>query len=303
MTRSQAYRGRYWNDQYSNFLRHEPCPKCHSKDNLGVYSDGHCYCFGCGYIKPPERSLIIVPERIKDSIKERTFADFSPDLPSKSIKWLKSYGITDAEIQANGYVYDEERDYLCWPLDSSEVYQGRYFGSDKDKPRYISHGRLGQTAINVSNETGRTDIIVFVEDKLSAIKVGRLVAAVPICSAKVSIGRLIRAGKLFKHIGIWLDSDKRAQAVKSALIARTVTTSKVFNVFSDKDPKSYSRDQLEALLIAATTQYLEGLEAAVRGTSDGSQQETSVQSSISDGLSERTEHIEGRTILYPANED
>lgn len=303
MTRSQEYRGRYWNDQYSNFIRHEPCPKCHSKDNLGVYSDGHCYCFGCGYIKPPERSLIIVPERIKDNIKERTFADFSPDLPSKSIKWLKSYGITDAEIQANGYVYDEERDYLCWPLDSSEVYQGRYFGSDKDKPRYISHGRLGQTAINVSNETGRTDIIVFVEDKLSAIKVGRLVAAVPICSAKVSIGRLIRAGKLFKHIGIWLDSDKRAQAVKSALIARTVTTSKVFNVFSSKDPKSYSRDQIETLLIGATDQYLNGMDESVSGSSDGRDEEAPEATSGTMGSLEGTSSTREPVILYPANED
>ena len=29
------------------FLRHEPCPYCHSKDNVGVYDDGHAYCFGC----------------------------------------------------------------------------------------------------------------------------------------------------------------------------------------------------------------------------------------------------------------
>lgn len=30
------------------FIRHEPCPYCHSKDNVGVYDDGHAYCFGCG---------------------------------------------------------------------------------------------------------------------------------------------------------------------------------------------------------------------------------------------------------------
>ena len=33
----------------SEFLRHEPCPKCGSKDNLARYSDGHAYCFGCEY--------------------------------------------------------------------------------------------------------------------------------------------------------------------------------------------------------------------------------------------------------------
>lgn len=33
----------------STLLRHEPCPSCGSRDNLGRYSDGHGFCFGCGY--------------------------------------------------------------------------------------------------------------------------------------------------------------------------------------------------------------------------------------------------------------
>lgn len=34
----------------STYLRKEPCPACGSKDNLGRYSDGHGYCFGCGWV-------------------------------------------------------------------------------------------------------------------------------------------------------------------------------------------------------------------------------------------------------------
>jgi twinkle protein len=33
----------------STFLHHAPCSSCGSKDNLAVYTDGHSYCFGCGY--------------------------------------------------------------------------------------------------------------------------------------------------------------------------------------------------------------------------------------------------------------
>jgi len=35
----------------SNFVGHAPCPKCGSRDNLGVWDDGHKYCFssGCDY--------------------------------------------------------------------------------------------------------------------------------------------------------------------------------------------------------------------------------------------------------------
>ena len=33
----------------SEFIRHEACPNCNSRDNLARYSDGHAYCFGCEY--------------------------------------------------------------------------------------------------------------------------------------------------------------------------------------------------------------------------------------------------------------
>lgn len=36
----------------SQFLRKESCPKCGSKDNLGRYTDGHAYCYGCNYLEP-----------------------------------------------------------------------------------------------------------------------------------------------------------------------------------------------------------------------------------------------------------
>lgn len=37
----------------SEFIQHEPCNSCGSKDNLARYSDGHAYCFGCKYYEPP----------------------------------------------------------------------------------------------------------------------------------------------------------------------------------------------------------------------------------------------------------
>ena len=33
----------------SEFLRHEPCPNCGSRDNLARYTDNHAWCFGCNY--------------------------------------------------------------------------------------------------------------------------------------------------------------------------------------------------------------------------------------------------------------
>jgi len=36
----------------SEFVKHEPCPQCQSRNNLARYSDGHGWCFGCGYREP-----------------------------------------------------------------------------------------------------------------------------------------------------------------------------------------------------------------------------------------------------------
>lgn len=40
----------------SEFVDHEPCPKCGSDNNLARYSDGHAYCFtqGCGHYEKGE---------------------------------------------------------------------------------------------------------------------------------------------------------------------------------------------------------------------------------------------------------
>ena len=40
----------------SEFLRHESCPACGSRNNLARYDDGHGFCFGCSYWEPGDGS-------------------------------------------------------------------------------------------------------------------------------------------------------------------------------------------------------------------------------------------------------
>lgn len=72
-------------DNESTFVKHAPCPKCGSQDNLGVYSD-HSFCFGCGYFEgeaqagadeasdKPRSSLLSIEYRPlhKRNLKEQT---------------------------------------------------------------------------------------------------------------------------------------------------------------------------------------------------------------------------------------
>jgi len=42
----------------STLLAYEPCPNCGSRDNLARYSDGHGFCFGCGYFEASSNQIV-----------------------------------------------------------------------------------------------------------------------------------------------------------------------------------------------------------------------------------------------------
>lgn len=73
----------------ANFLRHESCPKCGSKDNLAIYDDGSHYCFSdCGNIKISEefkdekkksKRKGLTEKKGKDEMTEKVKASVTPE--------------------------------------------------------------------------------------------------------------------------------------------------------------------------------------------------------------------------------
>lgn len=51
-------------NENSQFVRHESCPSCGSKDNLARYSDGHGFCFGCNYHESDDKEVVQTEETI-----------------------------------------------------------------------------------------------------------------------------------------------------------------------------------------------------------------------------------------------
>ena len=66
------------NDNDSTFIRHEPCPSCGSKDNLGRYTDGHGHCFGCGYYEYGDGTISNKKPPVNPSIPEYYEATVDP---------------------------------------------------------------------------------------------------------------------------------------------------------------------------------------------------------------------------------
>ena len=66
------------NESDSNFIRHEPCPSCGSKNNLGRYTDGHAHCFGCGYYEHSDSTTSYVRKTVNTNLKEYFEATVDP---------------------------------------------------------------------------------------------------------------------------------------------------------------------------------------------------------------------------------
>lgn len=82
------------------FLQHEECPNCGSKDNLARYADGGAYCFGCSYV-----------EKAKDGKEPAVdHNDAYPGGDSRNAEWIvgdtrpiKSRHLTEETCRKFGY--------------------------------------------------------------------------------------------------------------------------------------------------------------------------------------------------------
>ncbi len=232
----------------SNFVRHEPCPRCMSKDNLGVWDDGHKYCFGCGYKVPPTGMSMSVFKRLDiqqpGKYGKLTF-EYAPVIPHKALLWLKSYGITDEEMIKYDIGWSPLYSSLIFPyyVDKEVRYASmRYFGEDKKQPKSKTIGKKDKL-LQVGRED--TDTLIFVEDPISAIKVGRSFAAIPVLGSHVPLEALEEATRRYKNVGVWLDPDMCLRSAKAVLRGRMLTGKNVFQIRTQYDPKFYSDEEIQ----------------------------------------------------------
>jgi len=234
----------------SQFVQHEPCPQCGSRDNLGVWSDGHRYCFGCGYYigatDKPSLSSRKVSKMEAPSISLPS--DCSLYIPSEPSSWLGKYDITKQEIVANRILWSEDRGYLCFPYfgaDSNlEAWQGRYFGDNKDHPKWVTYGKI-QDYLKIFNLTDAEEHgIILVEDIVSAIKVGRQYPVSPLFGSHADWSTLARYSRVTKKITFWLDADKYKAARKFESRASLLGFETAV-LYTEKDPKEYSDEEIK----------------------------------------------------------
>ena len=245
-----------------NRTTHVRCPRCaevgrdNTGDNLACYPDGHKYCYSCGFFEraPLEEQLNYPAEKELLSSDLGFPRDFKPLLGSsvynldehRAIRWVKQYGIYDTEIILQGFGWSYEHRRLIFPIKDGDgnllAWQGRSVTEDV-KPRYLTKGQISDILHFVGRDS---EIVCVTEDLLSAIKVGRIVQAMPLWGSSIPLKTIRRLSERFKYLGVWLDSDKKLEAVKTAVRASQYMPT--FVISTPEDPKAYNMDAIEEII-------------------------------------------------------
>lgn len=186
----------------------------------------------------------IVPET-GEIVKTLTLpGDAQKTIPVKALQWLDRYGIMREEIIENEICWSEFRHWLIFPIrgDNGLIgYQARNFAPNG--PKYESRGDL-HSIIHIIDKSkkGNTPLVI-VEDLLSAIKVGRQCAAMPLFGGAISLKRIHLLKHVTKKLIWWLDADKYPDAIRYAKGARIIGLESRA-VFTLRDPKDHSDDEI-----------------------------------------------------------
>lgn len=253
--------------EQSHVIKHERCPRCAKQgrdragDNLAVYSDGHKFCFGCGWyyghnlnsIDAMVKKLYKYKESPKDSY-EFNLDNITYNIPKTPLTWVSKYGILPSELKAHRVYYDYSKECLFFPIydghDQLVSICGRYFGPNPEHPKYVIRG-FKTGFFKVIKPLKASDVYVITEDWLSAIKVGRQYNAIPIMGTHIPNELILRLVSFHPKLRIWLDFNKAADAIRQAARIRQYIPN-TGTIVTELDPKEYNdtqiREQIDATL-------------------------------------------------------
>jgi hypothetical protein len=211
-------------------------------------------------VMTPEETIKIATNVIditnKVASKKTLPKDFVPDIPLAGWQWLQKYEITPKETEFYGIGYSPGYNRLVLPvynLSGLVGWQGRALKAvEKGYPKYMTFANGEQPRLWFDSRHGvkfrreylETNKIVFVEDIISAIKVGRQVRTVALLGSYVrpeliqwmqAVQKLQGRMRFF----LWLDPDKRVESHQIVGKLKSLGIN-ISVIATDRDPKEES---------------------------------------------------------------
>lgn len=241
------------------------CPKCAKlgkdsrSDNLALYNDGHSYCFSCGYYQPnPKAQRPSAKPQISIKPKKDFYipSDITTDIPYDIMNTLTvQYHINLNDIITNKMLWSNSYQWLIFPIEhegESLGFQARNFNKSKPYKWFTQFNKKDLLKLYSPNKAISFESVVLVEDIISAIRVGNVTSCVPLFGSRISDKLLykIKKDSRFKHLIIWLDSDKVKESLNFSQKAKELGIhTKV--VLSPLDPKCYDKQTIKDYLNVA----------------------------------------------------
>jgi hypothetical protein len=182
-------------------------------------------------------------------------------IPALGSCWLRKYDLTIYEIINNKILWSDKYQCLLFPYfdkyNNLVAWQARNFGSNEPE-KQVGHGnRLGKskwfsqgnlkTLYHILPFDYKSDKLVVVEDIVSAIKVARVTPCMPLFGSTIGLDRFKTLYNRFSEVIVWLDPDKRKQALLEASKGQQLGL-KVRVVYADRDPKEYDELAIKEIL-------------------------------------------------------
>jgi hypothetical protein len=246
------------------------CPECGAGTQTKAMMVSHSlkaysgFCFACD-AKPFEmkgkQTLEQLAElkRLNNELLERTDStlrlpsDSVDDIPLEGRLWLYSNGITRRLIKQYSIKYSPRLRRVVLPVYDTkgtliwfqcrallEGQKPKYLQPSRDKSKVVFESK-GRTLYGTKNE------VVLVEDIMSAIRVGEVTRTVSLLGTKASQHQ-INFMSSFDMVTTWFDNDRAGKRGASVMRASMGLLTNVGNILTMKDPKAYSKQQIEEIL-------------------------------------------------------
>lgn len=246
----------------SHLLYHTACPQCRQEgldrtgNNLGVYSDGHSYCYACGFLQgtnaitkykskaiPKQEKNIFLPEDVEFSF------------PEYARKWLEQYEFDQNTLINNKIMWSQSSQKIIFPYYINGVlegWQGRVFDpNEKEKRKWFSQGYLDDILYTLGKDS---PCLVLCESIVSAIKISRFNKAMPLYGSVISANKWARLSHLSNKIILWLDPDKKIESIQMAKEGH-LFIDQVSPLLTERKPKDYTYQEIREILDAARTSF------------------------------------------------
>ena len=247
---------------------------CAADKSLRVSNDPkgyRAYCFRCGpagFVAHGDFSIDQLKRRRQELEwrNERVITlpkDFTTDIPPSEAVWLYKAGVGSVVAKHYGFGYSASLRRVILPIYKDGVLQGYTARSTiNERPKYIERASSGSVlffadpALRIPSEEAADSScgydLLFTEDILSAVRVGRVTDAV-VCSlmgTSADDRQLSEATQGVHSVALWLDPDKPGRRASARLQRSLVLQGyKVKLIRSAKDPKFYSNRELRRFLI------------------------------------------------------